>query len=197
MLEKVASITSGHAALDNAIPDLKKAGITQTHLQGIVEYAQRVAEHARQNKDKQKVRDLEGLIDSLKNMIGYFPIPDRSPEGNTEACGMIRQAQQTNAAAMIAGLVRGEVIPRMMSAAGLSQEEAAALYNEHAQGTVGVSEGSSREVTFNVLIDIPKLDSSLELSGTVNNYGGLEGIHSLVRGDVVVEANSPVTDPSR
>jgi hypothetical protein len=79
-----------------------------------------------------------------------------------------------------------------MSVSGLSKEDAEAAYLSGSRGTVSPSEGSSRELKFHAIIDVPNMDSKLEVSGTVNNSGGLEDVHTLVDGNIYPEAPSPV-----
>jgi hypothetical protein len=196
-LQRAAKIILKYPAVDMAKEELVSSGIRQEHIQGIIDYAQKVSDYAEGNGNRAEAYRLGNLIYALKNTLDYMGTPGYTHEGNVRAMSMARQAEQESAQKLTAGLIRGEVIPRIMEATGLSKAQAEEAYKAGSQGTVNVSSGSNREVTFHVVIDVPEWKDHLKLSGTVNNDGGLEGVHSLVRGSVVVEGYNPVRDQTR
>jgi hypothetical protein len=191
-LLNAATIIAKYPSVDTAVPELRKAGIRTEDMQDIVKYVRDVAGDADKNGDKKKAQNLGALAEELQRVASMIPVPDYTSAGNAAAAERIRETESASAVSVTRALVRNEVVAMIAREASISHTEAETLYSTYAHGTMSASEGSDREVTFNVNVNIPNLGISVKASGTVNNNGGLEGEHSVIRRNVITEAYSPV-----
>jgi hypothetical protein len=203
MLRRVNRVISKHEAVDMAVPELRNEGITAEDIQGVVAYIQAARQHTtasmqaeknpfNREKLRTKATYLEDLGRVMQNVAQYIPVPGFTPEGSANAHAILLRGQQENAWKQISSAVRTEVATEIMRQTGMSRKDAEAAYLANSRGTVSPSEGSSRELKFHAIIDVPNMDSKLEVSGTVNNSGGLDDVHTLVDGNIYLEAPSPV-----
>jgi hypothetical protein len=180
-----------------ALPELYSSGFRSKNILDIVEYAEAVSGMARREGNRAKAQDIDSLVFQLRKVANDIEVPGYTHAGNVAAYEMAQQAEQAATLKLTGSLIRNEAVLMIMNMTGLPYKEALEAYKSSAQGTAAVDEGSSREIKFSVTIDVPNYDSSLTLSSTVDNKGGLVGVHSIMRGDVILERYDPISDRSQ